>query len=38
VEKRIEFLKALKEKTKDNGVKKECEKLLKRWAESTFVF
>jgi hypothetical protein len=38
VEKRIEFLKALKEKSKNRSVKKECEKILKRWAESTFVF
>jgi hypothetical protein len=38
VEKRIEFLKALKVRTKSRVVKEECEKILKRWAESTFVF
>ena len=38
VEKRIEFLKVLRLKSKNHAVKKECEKILKRWAESTFVF
>jgi hypothetical protein len=36
VEKRIEFLKALKNRSKDQAVKKECEKTLKRWAELMF--
>jgi hypothetical protein len=38
VEKRIEFLKTLRMKSNDNAVKNECKKLLKKWAESTFVF
>jgi hypothetical protein len=38
VEKRIEFLKALETKSKDNRVRAECKKILKEWAESTFVF
>jgi hypothetical protein len=38
IEKRIEFLKALKVRTKSRVVKEECEKILKSWAESTFVF
>ncbi|MFP3985641.1 MAG: hypothetical protein ACLFU9_06735 [Candidatus Bathyarchaeia archaeon] len=38
VEKRVEFLKALETKSNNPAVKKECERLLKRWAESTFVF
>jgi hypothetical protein len=38
VEKRIEFLKALKVRTKGRVVKEECEKILKSWADSTFVF
>jgi hypothetical protein len=36
VKKRIEFLETLKEKTNNNAVKKSCEDLLKRWAETTF--
>jgi hypothetical protein len=35
VEKRIEFLEVLKGKTKEDDVKKECERLLKLWAESS---
>jgi len=35
VKKRIEFLEALKEKTNSNAVKKSCEQLLKRWADTT---
>ena len=35
VEKRIEFLKALKEKTDDMKVKEECRKLVQMWAESS---
>ena len=38
VENRIEFLKALKTKSKNRAVKNKCRKILKRWAESTFVF
>jgi len=38
VEKRIEFLKALRSRSKNRAVKNECGKILKRWAESTFVF
>jgi len=38
IEKRIEFLKTLRMKSNDNTVKNECKKLLKKWAESTFVF
>lgn len=37
VEKRIEFLKALKAKSKSRAVKNECEKMLEMWAESTFL-
>jgi hypothetical protein len=35
VGKRIEFLESLKNKTKDVEVKRECERLLKMWAESS---
>ena len=35
VEKRIDFLKALKNKADDNKVKEECERLLQMWAESS---
>jgi hypothetical protein len=35
VEKRIEFLETLKEKTRDKAVKEECERLLQLWAESS---
>ncbi len=38
IERRIQFLKALKERSADSSVEKACEALLKRWAESTFVF
>lgn len=38
IEKRIKFLKTLRMKSNDNTVKNECKKLLKKWAESTFVF
>ncbi len=38
VEKQIEFLKALRMKSKNHSVKDECERILKRWAESTYVF
>jgi hypothetical protein len=36
VEKRIEFLETLRDRTKDQTVKKKCEENLKRWAELTF--
>ncbi len=36
IKKRIEFLKTLKEKSNSHAVKKSCEELLKRWAETTF--
>jgi hypothetical protein len=38
VEKRIKFLKVLKEKTRENKIKAECEKLLKFWDESSLVY
>jgi hypothetical protein len=38
VEKRIEFVKALKTMSKNHVVREECERILKSWAESTFVF
>ncbi len=38
VAKRIEFLQALKEKSKDNSVKEECERLLEMWKDSSFAF
>jgi hypothetical protein len=38
VEKRIELLKVLKEKTQEDKVKAECERLLKFWDESSLVY
>ena len=38
VDKRMEFLQALKEKTKDSKVKEECERLLEMWKDSSFAF
>jgi hypothetical protein len=38
VEKRIEFLQTLKDKTSDIGVKEECDRLLKMWKESSLAF
>ena len=38
VERRIEFLKVLKEKTQKNEIKEECERLLKFWSESSLVY
>jgi hypothetical protein len=38
VEKRIKFLNVLKEKTRENKVKEECERLLKLWDESSLVY
>ncbi|MDH5794266.1 MAG: hypothetical protein OEZ18_06875 [Candidatus Bathyarchaeota archaeon] len=37
VEKRIEFLKALKRKTRKKEVRDECERLLSSWSESVFL-
>lgn len=37
VEKRIKFLEALREKSKNRVIKKRCEEILKSWAESTFL-
>jgi hypothetical protein len=37
VEKRIEFLKALKSKTRKREVKDECERLLASWSESVYL-
>jgi hypothetical protein len=36
VRKRIEFLETLRDKSKDQAVKKGCEENLKRWTETTF--
>jgi len=36
VEKRIEFLRTLRDRSKNQAVKKKCEENLKRWAELTF--
>ncbi len=38
IEKRIEFLEKLSQKSKDDEVRKRCEELLRRWADSTFMF
>ena len=38
VAKRIEFLQTLKEKTKENSVKEECERLLEMWKDSSIAF
>lgn len=38
VEKRIEFLKVLKTKSRKKEVREECEKLLKLWSESSLVY
>jgi hypothetical protein len=35
IEKRIEFLQALKDKTTDSSVKEECERLLGLWNDSS---
>jgi len=37
VEKRIRFLEALRLKSRSQAVKDECKRILKRWAESTFL-
>ena len=36
VKKRIEFLETLRDRSKNQAVKKECEENLKRWTETTF--
>ena len=36
IKKRIEFLRALRDRSKTKAVKKECEEALKRWTELTF--
>ncbi len=38
VEKRIEFLQTLKEKTSDRDVKAECDRLLEMWKDSSLAF
>lgn len=37
VQKRIEFLEALKAKCRKRGIKEECDRLLKCWAESVYL-
>jgi hypothetical protein len=37
VEKRVEFLRALKKKSQRQEVLKECEKLLRGWTETVFL-
>lgn len=37
IEKRVEFLKALKNKSRENEVKEECDRLLKSWSESVYL-
>jgi len=36
VQKRIEFLETLRDRTKNRDVKKKCEEILKKWSEITF--
>jgi hypothetical protein len=38
VQKRIEFLELLRDKTASKGVKKECERLLEMWRESSLAY
>ena len=38
VAKRVEFLHSLKDKTSDNVVKEECERLLEMWKDSSLAF
>ena len=38
VAKRIEFLKVLKEKSADNSIKEECDRLLEMWKDSSLIF
>jgi hypothetical protein len=37
VEKRIQFLEALRKKSREKEVREECERLLKFWSESVFL-
>jgi hypothetical protein len=37
VKRRIEFLRELKERSKDKKIKEECERLLRSWSESVFL-
>lgn len=36
VEKRVEFLKELRKRSKSNDVKKKCDEYIKRWRETTY--
>ncbi|MEM2968706.1 MAG: hypothetical protein QXJ76_05300, partial [Candidatus Bathyarchaeia archaeon] len=38
VEKRMEFLEILKQKTNDESVKAECERLLQMWKDSSIAY
>jgi uncharacterized protein (DUF58 family) len=38
IEKRLEFLEALKNKTEDDGVKAECARLLQMWEDSSLAY
>lgn len=38
IEKRLEYLRTLKEKTKDESVRTECERLLEMWRESSLAY
>jgi len=38
IEKRLEFLEKLEEKSKNQNVKKKCEELLKRWSDTKMMF
>ena len=38
VEKRIQFLEVLKDKSQDENVKEECERLLQMWADSSLAY
>lgn len=38
IEKRIEFLEKLKKVSRNTEIRKRCEELLKRWADSTLMF
>jgi len=38
IEKRLEFLEKLKEKSKSKNVKERCEELLKRWSDTKMMF
>ncbi len=38
IKKRIEFLEKLKKQSKNDEIRKRCEELLKKWADSTLMF